>query len=52
MNNNKTAEYYVVSYRTYSASILEMVMLVEFIIFSLFFLKKENSTVEDCISHI
>jgi len=37
-----TAEYYVVSYRTYSASILEMVMLVEFINFSLFiFLKRK-----------
>ena len=48
-----TAEYYIVSYRTYSASILEMVMLVEFINFSLFFFKKkENSTVQDCISHI
>jgi uncharacterized RDD family membrane protein YckC len=42
MNNNKTAEYYVVSYRTYSASILEMVMLVEFIIFSLFLKKKKT----------
>ena len=37
-----TAEYYIVSYRTYSASILEMVMLVEFINFSLFiFLKRK-----------